>query len=432
MSIRLRYLLVLFFSLLCTVSFGHPKRHHPYPHHKLINSHKQALEAIRRKHELAHKLNSLHDRLYAIREHINTVHKKEHKLNVQIMGEGVKVKKAQSKLMEVGDRMLHLQAVHLKTQTRLFQTEQKLRARRKLLAERVQDEYTHGGGSYATVLLSATSLQDLLTRKVYVNQILKSDEALISGVQNDIHKITLYRAHLDAQERQQNALATVFESRKQVYLNTLYNQQSAFEHAEKERKKAETYMDVMENQVEEMSDTIQTLSSELEERQAQQEAKWEAEWRREHPHATAREVKKAVTHYRASNFERSYIWKGKLIRPVHGPITSPFGMRYHPILHRWLMHTGVDFGVPEGTPIHAAGSGTVILSHYVSGYGYCVVIDHGGGISTLYGHCSRLLCHAGEVVKQGQVIALVGATGLATGPNLHFEVRVNGRPVKPF
>jgi murein DD-endopeptidase MepM/ murein hydrolase activator NlpD len=95
------------------------------------------------------------------------------------------------------------------------------------------------------------------------------------------------------------------------------------------------------------------------------------------------------------------------------------------------MHTGIDFGAPYGAPIVAAGGGTVILAHYTNGYGNCVVIDHGDGVTTLYGHCSALLVSVDEVVRQGQQIARVGATGMATGPHLHFEVRRNGVPVNP-
>jgi murein DD-endopeptidase MepM/ murein hydrolase activator NlpD len=115
-----------------------------------------------------------------------------------------------------------------------------------------------------------------------------------------------------------------------------------------------------------------------------------------------------------------------LIWPVSGPVTSPFGWRWG------RMHEGIDIGVSYGTPIHAAASGRVIYAGWMSGYGNLVAIDHGRGLSTAYGHQSRLAVSVGQTVSQGQVIGYVGCTGHCFGPHLHFEVRINGAPVDPM
>lgn len=113
-------------------------------------------------------------------------------------------------------------------------------------------------------------------------------------------------------------------------------------------------------------------------------------------------------------------------------ITSPFGYRTHPINKTWSLHTGVDLGAPKGTKIYAAQSGTVVLAGNNGGFGKCIIIDHGNGLRTLYGHCSELYVSDHQVVSRGQTIAAVGMTGSATGNHLHFEVQLYKSPVQPL
>ena len=113
-------------------------------------------------------------------------------------------------------------------------------------------------------------------------------------------------------------------------------------------------------------------------------------------------------------------------------VTSEFGNRIDPITGKRKGHTGMDLAVPTGTPIRAALGGTVTVSKYnAGGYGYYVMIDHGNGLTTLYGHCSQLQARVGQTVQAGDIIALSGSTGRSTGPHLHFEVRVNGERTNP-
>lgn len=114
-----------------------------------------------------------------------------------------------------------------------------------------------------------------------------------------------------------------------------------------------------------------------------------------------------------------------------GRITSGFGTRIDPIHHQPSMHPGVDVSAVEGTPILAAASGVVRRAGVRGGYGNAIEVDHGEGLSTLYGHASQLLVQEGERVEKGQAIARVGSTGRSTGPHLHFEVRVGGSPTDP-
>ena len=125
-------------------------------------------------------------------------------------------------------------------------------------------------------------------------------------------------------------------------------------------------------------------------------------------------------------YSRSFRW------PVVGKINSRFGWRGDPFSGRRDFHTGLDIKGPTGRAILASKAGVVVYAGWMSGYGRTVVVDHGGGYTTLYAHCSRLAAGTGTRVKQGQVIAAVGSTGRSTGSHLHFEVRVNGRPINPL
>ena len=123
---------------------------------------------------------------------------------------------------------------------------------------------------------------------------------------------------------------------------------------------------------------------------------------------------------------------GRLLLPVPGaPITSPFGPRVHPVYGTVRMHTGIDYGADSGTSIRAAAEGVVITSGWLGDYGIATLIDHGGGIVTVYAHQSGTVVSGGQRVAAGSAIGRVGSTGASTGPHLHFEVRVNGDPVSP-
>lgn len=113
-------------------------------------------------------------------------------------------------------------------------------------------------------------------------------------------------------------------------------------------------------------------------------------------------------------------------------ITSPFGMRYHPIHHRYMGHKGVDLAAPSGTPVYASADGTVGKAEWFGGYGNYIQIEHGGDIETRYGHLSAYAVAAGDHVHKGELIGYVGATGDATGPHLHYEVRIAGDAVDPM
>jgi murein DD-endopeptidase MepM/ murein hydrolase activator NlpD len=123
---------------------------------------------------------------------------------------------------------------------------------------------------------------------------------------------------------------------------------------------------------------------------------------------------------------------GQLQWPVSGPITSPFGMRMHPVYGRPILHAGIDIGAAQGTTIGAAADGRVIVAGYNGDCGNMVVLDHHGGLSTMYCHMSQIFVGVGQDVQRGQAIGAVGMTGDATGPHLHFQVMQDGHPIDPM
>lgn len=145
------------------------------------------------------------------------------------------------------------------------------------------------------------------------------------------------------------------------------------------------------------------------------------------------EMQKTINEMMKQLSKAAYVG-GTFTWPVPGctKITDPFGPRIHPITKKKSTHTGVDIGAPYGTKIVAANTGTVIISGYNYAYGNYVVIDHGGGYSTLYGHMSKIAAKKGANVKKGAVIGYVGSTGLSTGNHCHFEIRKNGVAENPM
>lgn len=284
------------------------------------------------------------------------------------------------------------------TQADLAAAQKALAAQQQLVDLRVKAMYEDGTVDYLGVLLSARSFSDLIERFVFLKDIYASDVAIF-------HRFT--------QLRDQAAQKADQANQQQAHLVTL---QASAADALGAYRQSLAEAKLAAGQAQAVQQHFQT------------DVEAEA--------AASAQVTQMLSQLRV-RYQRA---KGgfALIWPIYGPIriTSPFGMRFHPILHIWELHTGIDIAASTGTPIHAAESGRVVLVRYLRGDGNSVVIDHGvykgHAMATLYAHMSRFASHVGEVVHQGQVIGYVGMTGWATGPHLHFEVHVDGKVVNPI
>lgn len=403
----------------------------PPKHRKKASKHfasaQEARIASAKKAQLRNKLRGLSKHMHQVRAKIHQAKVKENIITENIGTVEARITKTKANIHRVNNRLDALDQRHDKVVAHLEATEARLAKRKRLLAQRVADNYRRGQTSYTQVLLQSRTVHEMISRGYYVRRIVESDTELIQGVKQDIAQIKTDKAELEAQEREQKALAEEFEAQKQQFAADLERKHELLSGVQANREQAEDELDELENESNQMTDRIRQLSEMLRRRQ---EAQREAERARRRQMA-----KKNSGHTNRQDpeppDEPAQVWHGGFIRPAGGPVTSGFGYRYHPILHRRKLHTGTDFGAHYGSPIRAAAGGTVILAQYNHGYGNCVIIDHGGGTTTLYGHASALLVSAGDSVKQGQVIARVGSTGLSTGPHLHFEMRQNGVPVQP-
>jgi murein DD-endopeptidase MepM/ murein hydrolase activator NlpD len=254
--------------------------------------------------------------------------------------------------------------------------------------------YISGELGYLEVLLGAKDFGDFITRLDVVKRIVDYDSNLFES----------YKQQRKLVEQKEKELAQM-QIEAQNYKNQIISRQRELQLAMASREGLMRDLERQQKLYEQQEDELLKQSKQLEKVIQQLQAK--------------------------SKIKYS---GGKLLWPVPSSsvITSPFGTRYHPILKQYRTHTGIDIAAQTGASILAAADGQVIFAGYYGGYGYAVIIDHGDGISTLYGHNSALLVKEGDTVKRGQVIAKAGSTGLSTGPHLHFEVRKNGVPVNPM
>ena len=295
----------------------------------------------------------------------------------------------------------------------LAEAQKRLEGRESVFYKRVRDIYINGRLSYLDVVIGSKDFSDFANRLEVLKRIIDSDITLINEIKKERADIEAHKQKLEADR------AKLVELEKSALAKQ----------AEIEQKKAERNVVLQKAQndratamqaIEELNASSAQVSAMLKERQAARAAA---------AAAAAAAAQSSGGQGASDNWVQG---TGQLGWPVSGEITSPYGYRVHPIWGTTIYHSGIDIGVDEGTPVHAADGGVVVWSGWMGGYGYAVVIDHGNGLSTLYGHNSELAVDEGQSVAKGQVISYAGSTGNSTGPHVHFEVRVNGDPVDPM
>jgi len=328
----------------------------------------------------------------ALQKELRTVKRKQADVLADIAKVDAQLEDLERRLDETNRRLGEAVRKRDQVAEELKRAQLQLDATSEEAGERIYAYYMRGETGPLSAFLDSESLTDAAER-AYVLHLLSQQDAEL------IQKLDEYRQTVEEKKQEADLLVNqVFElkRRQSAYRDELSRHMARKQSFLREYRAQE---DELEEQLDELERESQAIAAQL------------------------------ARYYGSST---KVIWRGSFLQPVSGKLTSGFGNRFHPILKRSRMHTGVDIAAPTGTPIRAAGTGRVIRASYSSGYGNCVIIDHGGGVATLYGHCSAILVQVGQMVERGQVIAKVGSTGLSTGPHLHWEVRINGQPVNPL
>ena len=247
------------------------------------------------------------------------------------------------------------------------------------------------------ILLKSQNINELLDRRRQVKLIYQADQQILAKLKAESQRIKQQKAEIELQKNQIALLTQQLLAQKQQFQAQLTSQQQLIQRLTTDKQALEA----AQAQLASDSRSIGIL------------------------------IQRQVAATNKTILPNS-LGTGQLNYPSEAEITSSFGWRIHPILGYSRFHSGLDFGADYGTTIRAADNGVVIFAGWYGGYGNAVVINHGKGISTLYGHNSKLYVAEGQSVQRGEVIADAGSSGLSTGPHLHFEVRQDGEPVDPM
>ena len=302
----------------------------------------------------------------------------------------------QNSLDELNSKITQKENEISKIEKKLEKITQKYNSQKELLDERLVAMYETENTNYLDVVLGSKSVSDFISTYYLISELTSYDMDLLELVEDQRKQIEEQNLKLSTQKSTLEQEKTTQQKTQIALSNTKILRQNYIEKLSQEEQELQAKIDEYNNQI----NTVET------------------------------EIKKLAS---IVTFGEDYKG-GPMQWPINGhyTITSNYGMRTHPITGVYKLHTGVDISATIGDDFTAMADGIVVKAEYNSAYGNMVIIDHGGGVQTLYAHGSQIIAQLGQEVKAGDVVLKVGSTGYSTGPHAHFEVRVNGTPVNPL
>lgn len=353
-----------------------------------VHAEDTATDLQTQREELQNQLNDANEQLDGVQSELS-----ENLQQVQKLDE--KISTSQQELDELNTKIADLQTSMDEVEAKLKEAEENYKKQKELLDNRLIAVYESSDTQYLDVILSSKNISDFLSNYFLITELATKDTELLEDMQGKKEEIELAKNKLEKDREQLG--------------NIKVNQT-------KTAKILENTKTVRENYISKLSDQEKSIQEKIDEYNTR-----------------FAEINAEILAIARDGIDTQYIG-GELAWPVPGytRISSKYGMRTHPITGVYKLHTGVDISAPLGANFIAANDGIVTKAGYNSAYGNMVIIDHGGGVSTLYAHGSEILVQVGQVVKRGESILKVGSTGYSTGPHAHFEVRLNGVVTDPM
>lgn len=368
------------------------------------------------------KLQTTKQKLEKGKQLVEKLKKKENETTFKIAVLQQKIETSSIKLADAQYRYLQTQRQIKATDSKLKETEEELKEQVNSTKSTIKRLYKHRYVDFLMFLLNSDDISTLMRRSVYFNYIIKQDNQMINEIKQKKEEIKELKQDFKEKQVKIVTISKKIVEQKSIYEEASEDQADYLQKVQHQRSYYEREVQALENE----SSRIASLLKNLTIRQRLEKQRM----------VSLRRQGGRVTYYsvpRNSMPSMANTGGGRMGWPCASPnLTSYFGYRVHPIFGTRKLHAGIDVGAASGTPIYAAADGVVIESGWTGGYGKAVIIDHGGGVATLYAHSSQLYVAPGQSVRRGQLIAAIGSTGFSTGPHLHFEVRVNGSPVDPL